>query len=112
MTLSLLNETLEVNFNRIYLKSNKLKEIITIDACLYFSNPAGKEQTKSVPGLAIIEIKKIGRFHSSMEYYLRKYRIRKLQISKYCLGISLTHPEAKSNNYKSVLKNIEKTLKP
>jgi hypothetical protein len=60
-------------------------------------------------GLVICEVKqeRQNRMSPFMQEVKRR-RIREESISKYCLGVALLYPSAKSNNFKSKLLKIKK----
>ncbi len=93
------------SFNRITLCN--MSERVTIDFKLKFENPDG--YAKTLPLLAIIEVKQAKySFNSEVIKALKKYKVRPLGFSKYCIGTSLVYPELKSNRFKSKLLLINK----
>jgi len=101
---------LNTRFERITLVNTEKKERITIDMNLTFLN---KDQSISIPYLAIVEVKREGGSDSDgFGLLLREQRIFKKRISKYCLGTNLLYPEKKHNRFKPkilYLKNLDKT---
>jgi hypothetical protein len=105
-----LSPSLLARFKRITLLNPENKERITIDTGLSFASPGHSEKPIAVPGLAIIEIRKSRRAVSKMVEILDRNNFRPSKISKYCLGITLTNRDAKTNSYKPIIRNIEKTI--
>jgi len=100
-----LNRTIINNFNRFTLVDNKLKERVTTDFNVTFSDGA---QQVSLNGLVIIEVKQNRVNKESFIFQvLKKYNVRPASISKYCVGISLLRDQ-KANNFKKVLLKINK----
>lgn len=97
----------ENQFNRITLVNREKTERLTIDTDLCFRHlSSGKEQ--SLPGLVIIELKQDGNIPSRAKVNLSQLHIHPVSISKYCLGMLLTNPEAKRNRFKKKLTQINK----
>lgn len=95
------------NYSRVTLVHKKIKERITIDTNLVLE---GQGKTFNIPFLAIAEVKQ-SRFSSGSDFVdlLIKNRIFPEGLSKYLLGVALTHPGVKYNRYKPkllVLKRI------
>lgn len=105
--LFLLFPSLTDSFKRITLVNKSRTERITIDFDLSFHKP-GVNQWISLPKLAIIEIKQDKTCFSCMGDALLTARVKKSGISKYCLGISVTDPGEKLNNFKQTLRNLQK----
>ena len=94
------------SFRRITLVNQDLPERLTIDCDLSFKFGETESQMK---GLVICEVKqeRQNRMSPFMQEVKRR-RIREESISKYCLGVALLYPSAKSNNFKSKLLKIKK----
>lgn len=105
-----LTKVLLAGFTRISLLDIDKTERITIDTNLVFATPDNPEDIIEMNGLAIVEVRKKRSSESFVAAFLESNHIHKTGISKYCLGIALTNPKAKINNYKPVLRKIEKTL--
>lgn len=100
--------SLEVNFERMTLVDRHLTERVTIDTGLRFSY---HNRQRVFPSLAIIEIKREKHTaDSSVERLLRKKGLRRTRCSKYCLGILSIHTAVKANNFKPMLRAIEKNV--
>ena len=100
-----LHRTVINNFNRFTLVDNQMKERVTTDFNITFSD--GTQQA-SLNGLVIIEVKQDRVNKESIVFKaLKKYAIRPASVSKYCVGISLLGDQ-KSNNFKNILLKINK----
>jgi hypothetical protein len=101
-----LHRIISNHFNRFTLVDKDMKERVTIDFNLRFSDNLGKA---SINGLVIIEIKQNQTDKESVIYKaLKKHNIRRSSMSKYCVGITMLQDQAKSNNFKHVLLQIKK----
>ncbi len=98
---------LHTQFNRITLVNKEKTERLTIDINLTFVNIT-TGIVKDLGPLAIIELKQDGLVHSKMKDILLSMRIQPYKISKYCIGTSMTNPNAKSNRFKKKLIHIKK----
>ena len=58
----------------------------------------------------IIELKQDGRAESQMKGILLDLRIKPVRVSKYCIAVTLTDPQAKSGRFKGKVRRIEKTI--
>lgn len=96
-----------VKYGRITLVHKTQQERITIDLNLTFAN---KNQTKSYPQLAIIEVKQDKLDRSPMIDLLKKHHQKPGSMSKYCWAICDLYPETKQNNFKPKLLQINKLL--
>ena len=98
-TPEMLTPSLQTGFHRITLVNPQKTERITIDTDVEFHNfRSGK--SGSLDGLVIIELKKDGRYASTIGNVLRDFRIKPFKISKYCIGTVLTNPDVKANRFK------------
>ena len=96
-----------VKFNRLTFLNNNLKEKITIDLNLEFSN---EESHQRIDELAIIELKQSDNAKNSGFHILRNLKIKPLSISKYCLGVNFLYPYLKKNNFKEKLVTLNKII--
>lgn len=78
---------------------------ITIDTDLTFFD---KKTEIKIPHLAIIEIKYSGSIQHSKTPFTHIIKKHESNFSKYCIGMSLLHPNLKKNNFQHILK---KTIK-
>ena len=58
----------------------------------------------------IIELKQDGRAQSRMRSIFLEHRIKPARVSKYCIAVTLTDPNAKSGRFKLKVRTIEKTI--
>lgn len=94
------------NFNRFTLVDRSMKERVTADFNISFTD---KSRTISLNGLVIIEIKQARSDKTSLIYQaLKRHNIRPTSISKYCVGVSLLNDKSKNNNFKHTLLQINK----
>jgi len=103
----LLSPSVTTSFRRITLVDPGLTERVTIDTEVRFSN----RRNGSVSGLGravIIEVKQDGHLRSPMRGILLSRRVKPFRISKYCMGVAMTEPEVKRNNFLVKLRKIEK----
>ena len=104
-----LSPVLETAFHRITLVNPAKTERLTIDTQLSFKNfRTGKET--SLQNAVIIELKQDGRAGSQMKNILLDLRIKPVRVSKYCIAVTLTDPQAKSGRFKGKVRRIEKTI--
>lgn len=102
----LLEPALYNNFNRITLVNKNYPERVTIDTNLSFKS-ANKE--KIFDNLVVIEIKQEGkRLNTVMNKALKLMSILPTNFSKYCLGITNTFDNIKSNRFKEINLKINK----
>lgn len=94
-------------FSRITLVNKQLTERCTIDFGLYFAS-AENDREIAVDDIAIIEVKQSKAFISPVVQLLRQMRFYPSSISKYVLGLILTHDQIKQNAFKSLLHKIDK----
>jgi hypothetical protein len=95
-------------FRRITLVSIQGIERLTVDVDLRFQwNGAGA----SLRGIAIAEVKQEGfSMDSAFIRQMRALGVRPTSFSKYCIGVSMLHPEVKHNRFKPQLRQIDKLL--
>lgn len=104
-----LTSTLINTYNRITLVNKDRTERCTIDVNLAFKDPAEPEKEISVNEIAIIEVKQSkASLLNGIIASLREMRMPPSSISKYVLGLILTHPGIKHNSFKPLLHKIEK----
>ena len=98
---TLLKPSVWVNYQRITLVG--AAERVTIDINLEFL-----QNTKrfKMPALVIVEVKQSKRDQSAAFKILKSEKIRAVAISKYCMGIVITHPEVKQNNFEQKIKTM------
>jgi len=108
-TVSQIVPQMETIFNRITLVNAAKTERLTIDTNLRFVNHI-TGLNASLKNAVIIELKQDGRADSQMKRILLNHRVKPMRVSKYCVGITLTNPNVKSNRFKLKIRNIEKII--
>lgn len=96
-------------FERITLVNAAKTERLTIDMNLRFHNFSSGLDA-NLKDAVIIELKQDGRADSQMKGILLEHRIHPFRISKYCMGVMLTEPRARSNRFKEKLRMVEKII--
>jgi hypothetical protein len=92
-----LRPTLHMRYRRITLVGLDAPERVTIDIDLRFAGQNGVVAAMT-PDWAIVESKSAhGR--ATLDRLLRTHRVRPIDCSKYCLGITLTRPEVRGNPF-------------
>lgn len=103
----LLKPVLVNRFSRITLVSNDMKERVTLDFELSFSDNADKRT--GLPSIAIAELKReSGANNSYISSVLKSQAIRPTGFSKYCIGTSMLYDIPRKNILKSKLLLINK----
>ncbi|MFQ5334988.1 MAG: polyphosphate polymerase domain-containing protein [Flavobacteriales bacterium] len=94
------------SFSRITLVHKEKKERLTIDLDLRYGKD---EEEKEVKELVIAELKQ-EKFSVLSDFVrvMKKYHIRPMRISKYCLGIALLYQHVKNNRFKPRMLHILK----
>lgn len=101
--------SLDNSFTRITLVNKAKTERCTIDVNISFRNPEEPGKEIMVNEIAIIEVKQSKTsVLSGIVASLRAMRVYPSSISKYVLGLILTHPEIKYNSFKPLLHRINK----
>jgi len=93
------------NYTRITLVNRYSPERVTIDSNLSFRNERAE---KSIPRLAVAEVKQEKSVKSPFGRLMKSNRIREGFISKYCFGISSLVEGVKKNNFKPRLIQLNK----
>lgn len=96
-------------FKRITLVNPEKTERLTIDTDLHWTNLQAGE-TFCFDKLMVIELKQDGHIQSKMREILLNLRIKSIKMSKYCMGVALTHNEVKHNRFLPKIRTIEKLL--
>lgn len=96
-----------VNYKRITLVSKTAAERVTLDVELEFVDG---NNSQKMHNLVIAEVKQDKKTPSVFIKKMKELHIREGSISKYCLGIALTHPELKMNNFKEKILSLKKLL--
>jgi len=104
-----LSPSAETAFRRITLVNKEKTERLTIDTQLAFKN-CRNGLSATLQDAVIIELKQDGRAASSMKGILLDLRVKPVRVSKYCMAITLTDPQARSGRFKVKVRTIEKTI--
>jgi len=102
-----IQETININYQRMTLVNRQNSERITIDLNLSFNKHFERKEYKKV---GVIEIKQAKFASSPMLAILRKYHLKSGSISKYCLGIVSLFPDVKYNRFKPNLLHLQKII--
>jgi hypothetical protein len=105
---TLVKPVLTNQFTRITLAGFELKERITLDFNLSFSDPVNKQEI-ALPYLAIVELKKEGASDGSQfKSLIKQMNIYPTGFSKYCIGRALLSDTLKTNTLKPKLLLLNK----
>lgn len=100
--------SLNNQFSRITLVNRDFKERCTIDLDIKFFNSSNKADLNN---LVIVEVKSDSNSSQTpMIKALKDFRVKPSGFSKYCVGRTLIEPTLKSNNFKSKIRMISKTI--
>lgn len=106
MNPDLLRPSLGVHYARMTFVCTEQCERVTIDTALRFETGARQEQLDS---LVIAEVKQERRSRASAFVQLmQEHHFPPLSISKYCIGVALTHTNIKHNRFKPKLRTLRK----
>ena len=108
-TADMLSPVLSTEFRRITLVNQAKTERLTIDSDLRFTNFRTGEKA-ALDTAVIIELKQDGRAESQMKRILLERRVKPTRISKYCIAVTLTDPQARSGRFKTKVRRIEKII--
>lgn len=95
------------SFERITLVNKGKTERLTIDVHIRFVNLKSRVEMDA-SNLVVIELKQDGAFPSKFKDMLSSYRMLPKSFSKYAMGVAMTDPDLKKNNFKSKLRFINK----
>lgn len=96
-------------FFRMSFYNKTMDERLTIDTDIHFSREG---KNVDLPGLVVVEVKQDKSIKASpVTRTLRDMQLRPSAFSKYCIGLSLSRPELKSNNFKPIFISLKKLLK-
>ncbi|MFM7023091.1 MAG: polyphosphate polymerase domain-containing protein [Flavobacteriales bacterium] len=93
------------NCTRITLVNTASKERLTIDINLHFKS---EEKEVALPNIVIAELKQEKSASSPFIQIMKKERIRRGSISKYCMAVGLLFDAVKKNNFKKKINLIHK----
>ena len=105
-----LSPSLETVFSRITLVNPEKTERVTLDSGVRFVNMRNGREASLRDGV-VIELKQDGRASSTMKRILLEHRAKPVRVSKYCIGITLTDPDARPGRFKQKVRLIEKQIK-
>jgi len=101
-----LHHSLSNRFHRITLVNESNRERVTLDTHIHFMN---RTSEKKLTGIAIAELKLEKHYeHSVFKKLMQQKRIFPMRISKYCIGMMLTHEGIKQNRFKRKLLTLKK----
>lgn len=103
-----LQETVEINYNRITLLHKHKPEKVTLDMDLSYRQ---NETAKEYENLVIAEVKTEKCNTPSFSSIMKLHGIKEGSLSKYCLGLISTKEQIKYNNFKQQYHNILNTNK-
>ena len=107
----IISPALATIFDRITLVNHAHTERLTIDMNLRFVNMrAETPQEATVDRMVIVELKQDGLCYSPMKEILQDLRVKRLSVSKYCVGTVLSNPTIKYNRFKRKIRMIRKKL--
>ena len=96
------------DYLRLTLVGKSQAERVTIDLDLSFGQ---EDSYTGLPGMVIAEVKQS---HFSQDSYfiqqMRKRGIRSNSFSKYCAGVCLLYDDIKQNNFKPVMRTVQKLV--
>lgn len=90
---------LENRFKRITLVNRDLTERLTIDRHICFRNLTNMGEV-TMEQLVVVELKRNGRVHSSVNDILHDLHVHPAGFSKYCMGCALTDTSLRQNRFK------------
>lgn len=103
---ALLQPSLGVSYARMTFVCTERCERVTIDTALRFEAGTRQEQLSR---LVIAEVKQEHKSRNSAFIQLmQEHRFAPLSVSKYCIGIVLTHTDVKHNRFKPKLRTLRK----
>lgn len=102
-----MSPSLETVFSRITLVNPEMTERATVDFDIRFNNVRGGASA-DMGHLAIVELKQDCNLHSTLSDILLECRVKRMRISKYCIGTAMTDTAAKSGNFKQKMISINK----
>lgn len=107
LNLDKLNAVVQNQFNRVTLVNKDKTERLTIDFNIEFHNYETSKD-HGTDQLVIIELKRDGNVYSPVVNILHDIHIHPTGFSKCCIGMALTDPSLKQNNFKPKLINLQK----
>ena len=107
LDLDKLNAVVRNQFDRVTLVNKGKTERLTIDFNIGFHN-FETERDHGTDQLVIIELKRDGNVFSPICNLLRDIHVHPTGFSKCCIGMAITDPGLKQNNFKMKLRRLEK----
>jgi len=101
-----LQETVQINYDRITLLHRSTLEKVTLD---YNYNCSNTNNAVSYNKIVFAEVKSISRKPSVFAQILKQQQIRPGSLSKYCLGLLSLNQSLKHNNFKQAFQHIINT---
>lgn len=107
LPLSDMRPVVENRFERATLVNLDKTERLTIDFNVRFRHPATGQQS-DVGDVVVIELKRDGNVFSPILSVLRDLHIQATGFSKCCIGMALTDPTLKQNNFKQKIRLVSR----
>lgn len=107
INLNELHAVVRNRFDRITLVNKGKTERLTIDFNVSFHNMEN-DSKKDTDQLVIIELKRDGNAYSPIVNLLREIHVKRTGFSKCCIGMAMTDPGLKQNNFKKKLRKLNK----
>lgn len=107
INLDALNAVVRNRFDRVTLVNRGKTERLTIDFNVSFYN-FETDMNADTDQLVVIELKRDGNVYSPIINILRDLHIHPTGFSKCCIGMAVTDPNLKQNNFKPKLRNLQK----
>ncbi len=107
LELGAMHPVVQNHFNRITLVNMGKTERLTIDFDVRFHN-FETHTDRDTGNIVIIELKRDGNIYSPITNILRDLHIRPTGFSKCCIGMAMTDPRLKQNNFKPKLRLLRK----
>lgn len=103
-----LEQKLWNDYRRFTLVDQSRPERVTVDLSLSFGH---KHSRAILPGFAIVEVKQ-EHFTQNSHFIqqMRRFGIRSSSFSKYCAGVYMLYDDVKTNNFKPVMRHVEKLI--
>lgn len=95
------------DFSRFTLVDPRMSERLTIDMNIHFRNLRSGVRA-DLGDIVIIELKQSGKAASRMREILTCRRVFPYRISKYCIAVSLTDPQARPGRFKEKIRYINR----
>lgn len=107
LSLDVLQAVVQNQFDRVTLVNKDKTERLTIDFNIEFHN-FETDNDHGTDQLVIIELKRDGNVYSPVVNILHDIHIHPTGFSKCCIGMALTDPQLKQNNFKPKLRKLQK----